>query len=56
MSFSNLFIANAYAEGAAPAASAGIMDFIPLIGYGHDDCKPWGVKELMDHYEPLKKE
>ena len=32
MSITNLFIANAYADGAAPAASAGIMDFIPLIG------------------------
>jgi preprotein translocase subunit YajC len=32
MFISNLFIANAYADGAAPAASAGIMDFIPLIG------------------------
>ena len=32
MSISNLFIANAYADGAVPAASAGIMDFIPLIG------------------------
>ena len=32
MSFSNLFIANAYAEGAAPVASASFMDFVPLIG------------------------
>jgi len=31
MSISNLLISNAYADGAAPAAS-GIMDFIPLIG------------------------
>jgi len=32
MSISNLFIANAYADGAAPVAAGGIMDFIPLIG------------------------
>lgn len=31
MSFSNLFISNAYAEGAAPAPTAGFMDFLPLI-------------------------
>ena len=31
MSFSNLFISNAYAEGAAPAQTAGFMDFLPLI-------------------------
>lgn len=31
ISISNLFISNAYAEGAAPAAGAGIMDFLPLI-------------------------
>jgi preprotein translocase subunit YajC len=30
MSMSNLFISNAYADGAAP--TSGIMDFIPLIG------------------------
>jgi preprotein translocase subunit YajC len=32
MSISNLLISNAYADGAAPASTAGIMDFIPLIG------------------------
>jgi preprotein translocase subunit YajC len=33
MSISNLFISNAYAEGAPAAAPAGsFMDFIPLIG------------------------
>ncbi len=32
MSISNLLISNAYAEGAAPANTAGFMDFIPLIG------------------------
>ena len=31
ISISNLFISNAYAEGAAPAAGGGIMDFLPLI-------------------------
>lgn len=31
MSISNLFISNAYADGAAPAGG-GIMDFLPLIG------------------------
>jgi len=31
VSFSNLFISNAYAEG-APASTGSIMDFIPLIG------------------------
>lgn len=31
MSISNLFISNAYAEGAAAAPSAGFMDFLPLI-------------------------
>lgn len=31
ISFSNLFISNAYAEGAAPAAGGGIMEFLPLI-------------------------
>jgi len=30
MSISNLFISNAYAEGAAPA-TGGFMDFLPLI-------------------------
>jgi len=32
MSFSNLLISNAYADGTAPAASGSFMDFIPLIG------------------------
>jgi preprotein translocase subunit YajC len=32
MSISNLFISNAYAEGAPAAASGSFMDFIPLIG------------------------
>lgn len=31
ISISNLFISNAYAEGAAPAQGAGIMDFLPLF-------------------------
>jgi preprotein translocase subunit YajC len=31
MSISNLLISNAYADGAAPVAGGGIMDFIPLI-------------------------
>ncbi|TAJ78620.1 MAG: preprotein translocase subunit YajC [Gallionellaceae bacterium] len=31
ISISNLFISNAYAEGAAPAQGGGIMDFLPLI-------------------------
>lgn len=31
ISISNLFISNAYAEGSAPAAGGGIMDFLPLI-------------------------
>ncbi|BBE50329.1 Preprotein translocase subunit YajC [Ferriphaselus amnicola] len=31
ISLSNLLISNAYAEGAAPAAGGGIMDFLPLI-------------------------
>jgi preprotein translocase subunit YajC len=32
MSISNLFISNAYAEGAAAPSGGGIMDFLPLIG------------------------
>ncbi len=32
MSISNLLISNAYAQDAAPANTAGFMDFIPLIG------------------------
>lgn len=32
MSISNLFVSNAFAEGSAPAAGGGIMDFLPLIG------------------------
>lgn len=32
MSISNLFISNAYADGAAAAPAGGFMDFIPLIG------------------------
>ena len=32
MSWSNLFIGNAYAQGTAPSSGAGIMDFLPLIG------------------------
>jgi preprotein translocase subunit YajC len=32
MSISNLLINNAYAEGAASAPAASIMDFLPLIG------------------------
>ena len=32
MSISNLFISNAYAEGAAVPSGGGIMDFLPLIG------------------------
>ncbi len=31
ISLSNLLISNAYAEGAAPSAGGGIMDFLPLI-------------------------
>ncbi|MFA6015154.1 MAG: preprotein translocase subunit YajC [Gallionellaceae bacterium] len=31
ISISNLFISNAYAEGAAPAAGGGFMDFLPLV-------------------------
>jgi preprotein translocase subunit YajC len=31
ISFNNLFISNAYAEGAAPAAGNDIMSFLPLI-------------------------
>ena len=31
MSISNLFISNAYAQGAAPAPTSSFMDFIPLI-------------------------
>ncbi len=31
MTISNLFISNAYADGAAPAAGSSIADFIPLI-------------------------
>lgn len=31
MSISNLFISNAYAEGAAVAPTSSFMDFIPLI-------------------------
>lgn len=31
ISISQLFISNAYAEGAAPAQGAGIMDFLPLF-------------------------
>lgn len=31
MSISNLLVSNAYAEGAAPAAGGGILDFLPLI-------------------------
>ena len=31
MSISNLFISNAYAEGAATAPTSSFMDFIPLI-------------------------
>lgn len=31
ISISNLFISNAYAEGAAPAQGAGVMDFLPLF-------------------------
>ena len=32
MSISNLFISNAYADGAAAAPAGSVMDFIPLIG------------------------
>ena len=32
MSISNFLISNAYAEGAATAPSASIMDFLPLVG------------------------
>jgi preprotein translocase subunit YajC len=32
MSFSNLLISNAYAEGAAAPQGGSIIDFIPLIG------------------------
>ena len=31
MLVSDLIISNAYAEGAAPAAGGGIMDFLPLV-------------------------
>ena len=31
ISISNLFISNAYADGAAPAGGAAILDFLPLI-------------------------
>ncbi|KAF0204291.1 MAG: preprotein translocase subunit [Gallionellaceae bacterium] len=31
ISISNLFISNAYAEGAAPATGGGLLDFLPLI-------------------------
>ncbi|MDX8400340.1 MAG: preprotein translocase subunit YajC [Gallionellaceae bacterium] len=31
ISISNLFISNAYAEGAAAAPGAGVMDFLPLF-------------------------
>ena len=31
MSMSNLFISNAYAEGAAPAQGGSFLDFLPLI-------------------------
>jgi preprotein translocase subunit YajC len=31
ISLSNVLISNAYAEGAAPAAGGGVMDFLPLI-------------------------
>lgn len=31
MSISNLFISNAFAEGAAPGSASSIADFIPLI-------------------------
>ncbi len=31
VSISQLFISNAYAEGAAPAPQGGIMEFLPLI-------------------------
>ena len=31
ISISNLFISNAYADGAGPGAGAGITDFLPLI-------------------------
>ncbi|MFA6904574.1 MAG: preprotein translocase subunit YajC [Gallionellaceae bacterium] len=31
ISINNLFISNAYAEGAAPASAGSFMDFIPLI-------------------------
>lgn len=31
MSISNLFISNAYAEGAAPASGGGFLDFLPLV-------------------------
>jgi preprotein translocase subunit YajC len=32
MSISNLFISNAFADGAAPSPTASIMDFVPIIG------------------------
>jgi len=31
ISISNLFISNAYAEGAAAVSGAGVMDFLPLF-------------------------
>lgn len=31
ISFSNMLMSNAYAEGATPAAGGGVMDFLPLI-------------------------
>ena len=31
ISISQLFISNAYAEGAAPASGGGVMEFLPLI-------------------------
>ncbi len=31
ISFSNMLISNAYADGAAPAAGGGVMDFLPLV-------------------------
>jgi len=34
MSVIDLVISNAYAEGVAPAAGGGIMDYLPLLGLG----------------------
>ena len=31
ISISNLFISNAYAEGAAPSSGGGFLDFLPLV-------------------------